>query len=152
MHLDDPDADVEEVLVLRVVSAAQRRRVRRAVVGGLLVIVAAGGTAIGLTHRSGAAPRAFSTPAVGVHLDNAVRAEIYAVARARYASVLDRSDADLTRGRSKVEFGRLTVTGDRATLRVNLVCVPLCGHGDELTLARRDGAWRVIAVRQIWLS
>jgi hypothetical protein len=148
MHVDEPEEGMEEILVLRVVSAAQRRRIRRAVVGGLLVTVVAGGVAIGLTHRSGAAPRAVSTPAVGVPVGSSTRADILAVARTRYASTLDS-----TRGaRTHLEFGRLSVIDDRATLDVNFVCVPLCGHGEQLSLAKRDGYWRVVAARQTWVS
>jgi hypothetical protein len=157
VHPDEFDAApaVEEVLVLRVVSAAQRRRVRRAVVAGLLVIVAGGGVAIGMTHRSGALPIAASTPGGGL-IEPAIartgqekaRAEIYAVARARYASAIESARV----GGTHLEFGRLNVSGDRATLQVNFVCLPLCGHGEELILADQDGTWRVIAVRQTWLS
>jgi hypothetical protein len=153
MHPDELDAeeDVEEVLVLRVVSAAQRRRLRRLVVGGLLVIVAGGGVAIGMTHRSGAMPIARpTTPAVTRAVDDATRAEIYAVARARYRSGLD--GAQRRAGRTHVEFGRLTVIGNRARLPVNFVCVPLCGHGEEITLAKLAGSWRVVAVRKTWWS
>src|SRR4051812_16154082 len=105
MHVDEPDPEVgmEEILVLRVVSAAQRRRIRHAVVGGLLIIVVAGGAAIGLTHRSGAAPQAVSTPAVGVPVDSSTRAEILAVARTRYPPTLSSARG----GRTHLEFGRL---------------------------------------------
>ena len=149
MYVDDDGQQVEEILVQRVVSAAQRRRARRAVVGGLLVIVTAGGVALGLTHRSGAAPSGGLT--LTVHhppVDAAARAEIYAVARARYAYALDGAGSRTPH----LEFGRLVVTADRATLRVNFVCVPLCGHGEELTLAKQDGSWRVVAVRTTWVS
>jgi hypothetical protein len=144
---------VEEVLVLRVVSAAHRRRVRRVVVAALLAIVAGGGTAIGLTHRSDAPPAAVGAPPAvvpqgpAVGIDPHTRAQIYAAVRARYASALDSA-----RHRSYLRFGRLTVHGDRATLQVNVICVPLCGHGDALILHRADDQWRVVAVRPTWVS
>jgi hypothetical protein len=158
--MEETDQPVEEVLVLRVVSAAHRRRVRRAVVAGLVVIVASSGAAVALTHRSGAQPTAQSAPparlipAVGtpnpadLAVDPTTRAHILAVARARYASTRDSADSVKTH----IEFGRLAVRGDRATLQVNFVCAALCGHGEELRLAKQDGSWRVVGVRQTWLS
>ena len=153
MHPDELDAeqDLEEVLVLRVVSAAHRRRVRRAVVGGLLVILAAGGVAIGMTHRSAAVPIAASRPAIGQVLNDAMRTEIYAVARARYSHDAVQGAANRA-NRTHVEFGPLTVIGDRVRLAVNFVCVPLCGHGEEITLAKLAGSWQVVAVRKTWWS
>lgn len=158
--MEDVDQPVEEVLVLRVISAAHRRRVRRVVVAGLLVVVASGGAALELTHRSGVAPTADrlpattpaptgSTAAVGdLTVDGATRAAILAVAREKYASSLHTRRGSRTR----LEFGRLTVNGDHAMLQVNFVCVPMCGHGEELSLARQDGEWRVVGVRQTWVS
>ena len=158
--MEDADQPVEEVLVLRVVSEAQRRRVRRAVVAGLLVIVASGGAAIGLTHRSGAEPTARTvpltrSPSAGATtagddpiVEDATRAAILAVARERYASSRQTDPGDKTH----VRFGRLTVTGDHATLQVSFVCLPMCGHGEELSLAEQRGAWQVVGVRQTWTS
>ncbi|MDT4919221.1 MAG: hypothetical protein QOI15_123 [Pseudonocardiales bacterium] len=146
--MDVDDQPVEELLVLRVVDEARRRRVRRAVAAGLLGVVTAGGIAVGLTHRSAAEPAAISTTAGAVAAADAARAEIYAVARARYAP----APGSARVGRERLEFGRLTLTGARARLQVNFVCVPLCGHGEELTLAERDGTWRVVAVRTSWVS
>ena len=160
--MDDLEQPVEEVLVLRVVSEAQRRRVRRMVVAGLLVIVASGGAAIGLTHRSGAEPTAravlpvrstpvgptIAPPELGLAAGNATRLEILALARAHYASVRH-SGSD---SKTHLEFGRLKVTVERATLQVNFVCMGLCGHGEELILAERDASWRVVGVRQTWMS
>ena len=153
MQPDELDAQqgVEEVLVLRVVSAAHRRRVRRAVVGGLLVILAAGGTAIGMTHRSGAVPIAASGPAISLVLNDATRAEIYAVARARYTHSGVQS-APNRASRTHVEFGPLTVHGDRVRLAVDFVCLPMCGHGEEITVAKLAGSWQVVAVRKTWWS
>jgi hypothetical protein len=148
MHPDEHA--VEEELVLRVVSEAQRRRIRRALVGGLLLVVAGGGAAIGLTHRSGTAPTAASAregaSSAGNVVDN--RDAIRAVVRARYASALNATAPHRTR----LEFGPITVTGARAQVQVNLVCVPLCGHGEELTLAKANGEWRVVAARTTWVS
>lgn len=158
--MDDTDQPVEELLVLRVVSEAQRRRARRAVVAGLLLVVASGGVAIGLTHRSGAEPTAQSslrshpTPMLTTlgstdrAVGTATRAEILAVARARYA--VPRHSGGTVK--AHIEFDHLAVTGDRATLQVNFVCAALCGHGEELTFAERDGSWRVIGVRTTWVS
>ena len=160
--MEDVDQPLEELLVLRVVSAAHRRRVRRAVVAGLLVVLASSGAAIELTHRSGVHPTARGVPptvptptsaasttttadATG---DDATRAAILAVARAKYASSLGASRGSKTH----LEFGRLVISGDHARLQVNFVCVPMCGHGEELSLARRDGTWQVVGVRQTWVS
>lgn len=76
------------------------------------------------------------------------RAEIVAVARTRYVSALQSTESRQT----YLTFGRLTVIGDNATLQVNFVCVPLCGHGEALTLKSVDGSWQVIAVRTTWVS
>jgi hypothetical protein len=158
--MDDTEQPVDELLVLRVVSAAQRRRARRLVIAGLLVIVVSWGAAIGLTHRSGAEPTAGSAPTArsasldpmrapaGSNVDTAVRAAILAVARAHYAAER-RPNGE---GRTHLEFGRLRVTGDHATLQVNFVCLGLCSHGAELVLAKRNGRWQVVRVRQTWLS
>jgi hypothetical protein len=54
--------------------------------------------------------------------------------------------------RTYLRFGRLAVAGDHAQLQVNVICVPLCGHGDELTLQKSHGRWRVVAVRPTWVS
>lgn len=158
--MDDLEQPVEEVLVLRVVSEAQRRRARRLVVAGLVVIVASGGVAIGLTHRTGAEPSArgvvparstplgSTTPPADLAVDAATRAEILAVARAHYAAVRHPG----SESRTHREFGRLSVTGDRATLQVNFVCMGLCGHGEELILAEQGASWQVVGVRQTWMS
>jgi hypothetical protein len=158
--MEDADQPVEDVLVLRVVSEAHRRRARRAVVAGLLVIIASGGAAIGLTHRSGAEPTArpappsrstplgTTAPPADLAAGNATRADILAVARVHYASARQSG----SEGKTHLEFGRLTVTGSRATLQVNFVCMGLCGHGEELILAKRHAAWRVVGVRQTWMS
>ena len=158
--MEETDQPVEEVLVLRVVSEAHRRRVRRIVTAGLVLVVASSGAALVLTHRSGAQPTKLSVPAVrstpplvtpgvtDLAGDASTRAEILAVARARYPSVRHSNGSVKTH----VEFGRLAVHGNRATLQVNFVCAALCGHGEELSLVKRDGAWRVIGVRQTWLS
>lgn len=158
--MDDAEQPVDEVLVLRVVSEAHRRRARRLVIAGLLVVVASGGAAIGLTHRLGAEPAAGSAPtARSAVLDpmrapadpngaTATRAAILAVARARYAS----AGYPTGHGTTRLEFGRLKVTGEHATLQVNFVCLGLCGHGEELVLAERNGTWQVVRVRQTWLS
>lgn len=42
-----------------------------------------------------------------------------------------------------VTFGRLDVTGARATLHRDLVCGSLCGQGETLILSRVDGRWQV---------
>lgn len=160
--MEEVDQPLEELLVLRVVSAAHRRRVRRAVVAGLLVVLASSGAAIELTHRSGAQPTAravpptvltptsaaSTTPTAGATGDDATRAAILAVARAKYESGRESSRGS----RTHIEFGRLTVSGDHATLQVNFVCVPMCGHGEELSLAKRAGTWQVVGVRQTWVS
>jgi hypothetical protein len=148
MHPDEPA--VEEVLVLRVMSEAHRRRVRRALIGGLLLLVAGGGAAVGLTHRSAALPTAAAGRVNASAAGNVAndRAAIRAVVRARYASALSATGPHRTR----LEFGRLTVTGTRAQLQVNFVCVPLCGHGEELTLAKSNGEWQVVGARTTWVS
>jgi hypothetical protein len=145
---------VEEVLVLRVVDEAHRRRVRRAVAAGLLAIVAAFGVAIGMTHRSGAGSSLASAPGTGGtgrgpvqrSVDAADRSAIYDAARARYA---DTAGAQTS---THMEFAGLTINGTDARLLVNFVCVPLCGHGEELMLKKLDGIWQVVAVRTSWLS
>lgn len=143
---DDPAQPLEDVLVLRVVDAARRRRIRRGVVAGLLAVLTSGGLAVGLTHRSGAAPSVALRPAVGRTADQAEHAAIYAVARARYAT------ADSTSHRTHLEFGRLIVHGVDARLEVNVLCVPLCGHGEELILRKINGTWQVVALRITWMS
>jgi hypothetical protein len=138
---------VEDVLVLRVVDEARRRRVRRGVVAALLLLVTGSGVAVGLTHRSGAVPSAAAPSVTDRVADLAQRSAIYAAARARYAGGLAPSGPN-----THLEFGRLTINGASARLLVNFVCIPLCGHGEELSLAKIDGVWRVVAVRTSWLS
>jgi hypothetical protein len=146
---------IEEVLVLRVVDEAHRRRVRRAVVAGLLAVVTGFGVAIGATHRSGAGPSLSSRLAAGPSddpapprrsADSADRSAIYAAARGRYG------DTASAQGSTRLEFGRLTINGTDARLLVNFVCVPLCGHGEELILRKIDGRWQVVGVRTSWMS
>jgi hypothetical protein len=79
--------------------------------------------------------------------DRGARAEILAVARARYASTGQRGPH-----RAHAEFGRLTVTGGQARLQVNIVCVPLCGHGEEVTLTYTDGSWQITDTEMTWIS
>jgi hypothetical protein len=154
-HVDADGMGVEEVLVLRVVDEAHRRRVRRAVVAVLLAVVAGSGVAIAVTHRSGAGSNLASrvTPGrsdeptpVDIQRDRSQWPAIYAAARARYAEALR------AQGSTHLEFGQLTVNGSQARLLVNFVCVPLCGHGEEVTLRKTDGRWRVVGVRTSWVS
>jgi hypothetical protein len=145
--MDEGDEPVEDLLVQRVVDEAQRRRVRRAVAAGVITLVAAGGVAIGLTHRFAAEPAAHDVAVVAANDGAAERAEIQALVQARYASTAERGPH-----RTHVEFGRLIVTGTRARLQVNIVCVPLCGHGEEVSLAYRDGSWQITGTRVTWLS
>jgi hypothetical protein len=151
MEPDDPA--VEEVLVLRVFDEARRRRARRAVTVAVVGVLTAGGLAIGLTHRSAAQPAAQPTsplrrgPGIPVSVQELAPPQIYAAARARYAATLG-----IGPHRGHLEFGRLTIAGRQAELQVNIVCVPLCGHGEELTLVHRGGTWRVVSARTTWLS
>ena len=141
----EDEADVGEELAVRVVSAAQRRRVRRLVIAGLVALTLGGGLAVGLTHRSGAdrGPAAVAQQH-SKSPDPQTRAEIYAAARAFFP--------DNPGSKRHVVFGRLVVHGDHARLPVSLLCGPLCGLGEELTLAREDGTWQVTAVRHTWIS
>jgi hypothetical protein len=141
MDADEPD--VEEVLVLRVVSQARRRRMRRILIVAMLGLVAAAGVGLGLSHRSGAVSQVVLRPG---HLDPISRAEIYAVARLRYAG------AHPARRSTSVEFGALVIRDGHARLEVNLLCGPLCGHGEELTLVKTGDGWRVTGARTTWMS
>lgn len=136
--------------MLRVVSAARRRRNRRLAIVAVVALATVLAIALPLAMASEdkPAPIASSAPVAGLVVKDGTRAEIYAAARARYASVLDSSRV----GRAHLEFGRLTVTGARAKLRVDLVCVPICGRGEELTLVKQGGSWQVVAARTTWVS
>jgi hypothetical protein len=46
-------------------------------------------------------------------------------------------------GPTVIVFGDLHVTGNRATLGIELFCGPLCGSGRTLVLTQRAGQWQV---------
>jgi hypothetical protein len=138
------DTGVGEELAFRVVSAAHRRRIRLVIVIGLIAVVLGGGVAVALTHRSGAGGRHPAAVKQSAAARAAVRRDIYAVAEAHYP----RGSGSTTR----VKFGPLLVHGAHARMSVEILCGPLCGRGEELTLARQDGRWHVTGVRHTWIS
>jgi hypothetical protein len=149
--VDVGDQPVEEVLVLRVVSAARRRRNRRMALLAALGLATVLAVAVPLavtSERRPTTPTAHPAPVRGSVVPAAIRAEILTAARVRYAAVLESTGAR----QMHLEFGRLAVAADRATLEINLVCVPLCGRGEELTLRKRKGEWQVVGARTTWLS
>ncbi len=41
---------------------------------------------------------------------------------------------------------------DAAVVKVDFVCLRLCGHGEELSLKRRGDTWTIVARKTTWIS
>jgi hypothetical protein len=152
----------------RVLVAVRRSRWRRwavVVAAGLVVIAAAlvvlgrgGPSSAGATDRDRAAIYAAALADSGSGDRVYIRGSSSATEQAAVRRLLG---PDVQFGTDPVGSGRrstdvladLAINGDTATIRVELLCGPLCGHGKTLVLTRSDGRWHVTGTTgPVWVS
>lgn len=60
--------------------------------------------------------------------------------------------AERDSGTHWVRFGRPTLSGLEARVRISIMHARLAGRSDECRLAQEGGAWRVLSCRRLWVS
>jgi hypothetical protein len=170
MDVDEPA--VEEELLYRVVSAAARRHDRRIAILAVCAIAVIVAIAVPLIAASGQRRAAGDVdPQAAIYAaalervapdgatvdERSIPADVRKVLRDRVGQavvfVTERPTTSTAgHGEQVIVFGRLVVTGVRASLPVDVRCGPLCGQGELLTLVDRHGVWGVVAVRRSWMT